>query len=112
MNDLLVDEDRKHTLTRFYKQKNVIKVVKSDHNPLIANINYSWNMKVRQPRTEIFNLRNKMCQEEFYRNTSNTEILSSSLVNRDVVTGGKHWLKCLKTIIHRSFRKIYAKSPL
>ena len=51
-------------------------------------------------------MRNKECQAEFYRNTNNTEILSSSLENRDVVTGGKHWLKNLKTVIHRCFRKI------
>ena len=26
--------------------------------------------------------------------------------DRDVITGGKDWLKCVKTIVHNSFRKI------
>ena len=100
---LLVDEERKYVLKRFYKKKDLTKVVKSDHNPLFLYLNIPWNTNVRKPRREIFNLRNKECQAEFYRNTNNTEILSSSLENRDVVTGGKHWLKNLKTVIHRCF---------
>ena len=105
-HSLLIDEDRKHTLARFYKHKNITKVIKTDHNPLIMTVNCPWDVKVSQPRTEIFNLRNKTCQEQFYRNTSNTGTLSSSLAGRDVVTGGKNWLKRLKTISHGSFKKI------
>ena len=103
---LLVDEERRYVLKRYYKKKEVAKVVKSDHNPLFLYLNIPWNMHVRNSRKEIFNLRNKECQAVFYQNTSNTEILSRCLDNRDVVTGGKHWLKNLKTVIHSSFRKI------
>ena len=103
---LLIDEEREYTLTRFYKHKNVTKVVKSDHNPLFLYLNVPWNKPIRKQRTEIYNLRNKKCQEEFFRNTNNSNVLVSSLEDRDVITGGKHWLKCVKTIVHNSFRKI------
>ena len=82
---ILVDEERKHILTRFYKRNGVCKVVESDHNILILNISCPWDVKVRQERTEIFNMRNKKCQEEFFKNTNNTDILSKCLNNRNVV---------------------------
>ena len=101
---MLVDEERKYILTRFYKRNGIIKVIESDHNILILNI--SWDVKVKKERTEIFNLRNKKCQEEFFNSTNNTDVLSKCLNNRNVVTGGKLWLKSVKTLILKSFRKI------
>ena len=41
-----------------------------------------------------------------FQKTNNTNMLSSSLENRNVITGGKHWMKCLKSIITQNFRKI------
>ena len=47
-NSLLIDEDRKYTLVRFYKHKNITKVIRSDHNPLICNVSCPWDGKVRK----------------------------------------------------------------
>ena len=106
VTSMVVDEERKHVLERFYKRDGFVKVVKSDHNILLLNISIPWNVKVKKDRIEIFNLRNKKCQEEFFHQTNNSQVLSICLENRDVQTGGKHWLKALKTFIHKSFRKI------
>ena len=103
---MLVDEDRKHILTRFYKRNGVVKIVESDHNVLILNISCQWDVKVVKERIEIFNLRNKKCQEKFFLKTNDTNILSNSLEGRNVITGGKNWIKSLKTFIHQSFKKI------
>ena len=81
-------------------------MIESDHNILILNISCPWDVKVKKERTEIFNLRNKKCQEEFFNNTNNTDVLSKCLNNRNVVTGGKLWLKSVKNLILKSFRKI------
>ena len=103
---MVVDEAQNHVLMRYYKDKGLTKVVKSDHNVLILEISCPWDVKVKSQRTEIFNLRNKKYQQEFFSNTSSSNVLSRSLENRNVVTGGKFWLKSLKKIIIKSFRKI------
>ena len=78
----------------------------SDHNILVLDICYPWDVRIRKKKIEIFNLRNKKCQAEFLNHTNQTDVLSRSLENRDVVTGGKHWLKSMKTLVHKNFRKI------
>ena len=83
-----------------------MKVVESDHHVLILEISCPWDAKVTRSRTEIFNLRNKKYQADFYQKTNQTTLLSRSLEERNVITGGKHWIKCLKTIIASNFRKI------
>jgi hypothetical protein len=103
---MVVDEEKKHVLKRYYKRNGNIKVINSDHNILVLNICYPWDIHVRKERTEIFNLRNKKCQEDFYHSTNNTNVLTKSLENKDVLTAGKHWLKRMKTLIHQNFRKV------
>ena len=101
-----IDEDRKYVLKRYYKYKQQTKVVESDHNVQILEISCPWEVKVSKPKTEIFNLRNKKCQQEFFLNTNKSNVLTRCLEGRDVLTAGKNWMKCMKTIIIKSFRKI------
>ena len=103
---LLVDEERTHILTRFYKRNGVVRVVESDHNLLVLNVSCPWEGKVKKERIEIFNLRNKKYQKDFFNVTNETNVLSQSLENRNVMSGGKQWLKSLKTLIHQNFKKI------
>ena len=76
-----IDEQRDYVLTRFYKQNGQTKTVESDHNVLVLDICYSWNVNVKEERIEIFNLRNKKCQEHFYNNTNRTDVLSKCLLD-------------------------------
>ena len=76
---LMVDEERTHILTRFYKRRGVIRVVESDHNLLVLNVSCPWKVKVRKARIEIFNLRNKKYQNDFFNVTNKTNVLSKSL---------------------------------
>ena len=104
-----IDEERKYTLKRFYKSKNGNKVILSDHNPLFLHLKIPWNFYIRKPRLEIFNLRNKKAQEEFYKMTNENQELTKCLENQSVVTGGKNWIKSFKNIIQKTFRKIRIK---
>jgi hypothetical protein len=101
VTSMLVDEERKHVLKRFYKHKGETRLVNSDHNILVLNICYPWDMKIRKEKIEIFNLRNKKCQADFFNCTNQTEKLSNSLINRDVLTAGKHLLKSMKTLVQK-----------
>ena len=67
---MLVDEERKYVLTKFSKYKGVNKVVKSDHNVLILEVKCPWMNNLRKQRVEIFNLRNRDCQRNFFDDTN------------------------------------------
>jgi hypothetical protein len=101
-----IDEDRNYVLTKFSKYKGKTHVIKSDHNPLKLEVNISWNMKIVKQRVELYNLRNSECQKSFYEFTSKSDMLTKSLIEKDVRTGGRMWIKNLKYIIMQTFRKI------
>ena len=101
-----IDEDRKNVLTKFVKTKGKSNKIESNHNPMILEVNMSWSSKGVIERTEIYNLKNKSCQENFYSFTNNSDMLTNCLINKDVRTGGKLWMKHLKFAIMQNFRKI------
>ena len=103
---MVIDEDRDYILTKYSKCNGKTKLIVSDHNPLKLEVNISWSMKIVQERQEIYNLRNKECQNIFFQNTNNSDILTRSLINKDIMKGGKLWIKNLKYMIMQSFRKI------
>ena len=67
--------------------------MESDHNPLIMEVDISWDMKVKMDRVEIYNLRNSECQEKFFHFTNNSDMLTKCLIDTDVKNGGKLWLE-------------------
>ena len=72
---MVIDEDRDYILTKYSKCNGKTKLIVSDHNPLKLEVNISWSMKIVQERNEIYNVRNKECQDIFLQNTTNTDIL-------------------------------------
>ena len=70
IESILVDEKRSHVLTKIRKTKNGVRKVESDHNPIISNLKIPWKTQLKQQRVELFNLKNKNCQEVFKRETS------------------------------------------
>ena len=103
---MIVDEERKFVLTTFSKYIGGTKLVKSDHNIVYLKVKCSWSNTLKKERIEIYNLRNQNCQKQFFEDTSKSNLLTNSLVNKQVTEGGKTWLKRLNTIIHRNFKKI------
>ena len=45
INGVIIDEERKHVLTRHIKTRNGVKVKESDHHTIISNIAVKWNKK-------------------------------------------------------------------
>ena len=101
-----IDEQRRHVLTRFYKQKTRTLTVESDHNIMVLYFNFKWCQKIKVDRKEIFNLRNYESQQIFKENTSKNPALLHALQNHDVSKGGAKWMKQLKHEISKSFKKI------
>ena len=83
---MFIDEDRKFVLTRFYKHKDRISRVESDHNLLSLELKFKWNQKIKTDRTEVYNLRNIDCQKVFTEKSSKNKNLIEALENRNIVS--------------------------
>ena len=107
---IIIDDERKHVLTRVTKTKKGVITVESDHNVLFTHLKLTWNKKVREKRNEMFNLRNKECQEVFKEATTaanNNHYLSSVFDEHDDLdTLTEKFMKRLQKTINKCFRKV------
>ena len=75
-----IDEDRNHVLTKIVKTKNGTNKTESDHNTIFSKFKLHWNKRIKENRIEIYNLKNKNCQQIFREATkglNNSQNLSS-----------------------------------
>ena len=103
---MTVDEDRKLALTNFNALKSGGKVIESDHNVEILDVNLKFS-NVKPERIEIFQFKNKNSQAEFKKLTSNTTDFSSCFANDLAFEDqAKNWKKVLKDYFFKSFKKV------
>ena len=103
---MLIDEERNFCLSNFAQYKKNKRVTETDHNSIIAEFNLAIP-KRKFDRIELFNLRNKKCQEMFTEETHRNTQLVECLENQysfDVQC--KMWLKTFNTILYKCFKKI------
>ena len=103
---MLIDEQRQYVLSRFYKCKNRISIVESDHNLLVLYLSFKWSQTMKVERKEIYTLRNEDCQKLFKENTSNDKNLIQVLKDQDISKAGGKWMKQVKHLISKSFKKV------
>jgi hypothetical protein len=105
-----IDEKREHVLTRMSKTKGGIKTVESDHNIIEIQFKLPWSNN-RKPNLEnIFNLKNKLCQQKFKHATSTNTYLSEVFDNiKDLDKATETFMKRLNKVIHKCFRKVGQK---
>ena len=65
VNSMVIDEDRKYSVTRIRKVKGKTVVTESDHNTLLVDMNLSWEKKRKVERSEIFNFKDEEGQVKF-----------------------------------------------
>ena len=106
-----IDEERSLVLTRYGKKNGKCITVPSDHNTLLLEVKCPWSNRRKADRTEYFNFQNLECQQKFKQFTNNTNILTNSFVNRDIISGAKLWLKNFKYCIRKNFKKIRQTPP-
>ena len=101
--DMVVDEERVHVLTKYGKKRNVL----SDHNILYSNFNLTFNRRKTEIRREFFNFKNKDDQQIFLEETTKTLKLSSSFSNhRTFPHNANIFFKNLKGTFQNTFKKI------
>ena len=106
LKSMLIDEERKHSLYNFSQIKQNKRVVPSDHNPIILDLNIEF-CKLKPERREMFNLKNKLCQEAFKIETENNPQLLNifnSMLPFDIQC--KQWFKLFNSILHKCFKKV------
>ena len=111
IDNMVIDEERKHVLARFTKTKTGVKVKESDHNSIITNVRANWNKNDVPKREETYNFKNKECLQNFKEMTSQGRFLSEVFddENKDINVKTKQFLKRLKFVITKCFRKIRVK---
>ena len=103
---MIIDEERNFTLSNFAQIKKNGRVIETDHNGLILEMNIKMKKK-KSERVEIFNLKNRACQEVFKEETEyNFELLESFNGNLPDEVQCKKWFKTFNHILHKSFRKV------
>ena len=103
---MLIDEEREYCLSNFSQLKKNKRVIETDHNALISEFNIS--VPKRMPdRIEMFNIRNKACQEQFTKITDDCSQLVDCFENElSLEAQSSNWLKLFKNIISQCFSKV------
>ena len=101
LTKVIIDDGRDFCLSNFSQLKKNKRVVETDHNLMIADFNIS--VPKRKPeRVELFNLRNKECQEMFSKETEeNTQLVECFQNDLPLEIQSKHWLKTFNTILYK-----------
>ena len=100
---MTIDEKGGLTMTR-YKNK----VVTSDHKMLKLEIDLIFHMEEKHERADVFNVRNKQCQQVFCEFTSEKNMFTKCFQSQDedVTVQFSRWKRLLNKAIHTCFRKI------
>ena len=107
VSELIIDEEKNHTITGYMKSKNGPKVIESDHMTIITKFNLKWRKNLQKDRVEMFNLKDLSCQKKFFELTSSSDYLSSVFDTEDDVDKSvERFLKRLNDVLHKCFRKI------
>ena len=107
VSELIIDEEKNHTITGYMKSKNGPKVFESDHMTIITKFNLKWRKNLQKDRVEMFNLKDFSCQKKFFELTSSSDFLSSVFDTEDDVDKSvDRFLKRLNDVVHKCFRKV------
>ena len=106
LRKMKVDEEKELNLINLAQLKKNNRIIETDHNGLVLEMELELGRN-KPEREEMFNLRNKACQEAFYEETNkNEELLECFENDLSLNDQSKKWKKCFNNILHKCFRKI------
>ena len=107
---MIIDEDKQYVLSRYGKKNGVSVKKDSDHNTMILYMDISYFLK-KPERREIFNFKNRNCQEEFFQDCEkSTELMNCFQDGKCLESQVNSWVKTLQNKFHKSFKKIRCTS--
>ena len=108
--NLIIDEERKHVLTKISKTKAGIITKESDHNVLISKFKFKWNKRSLQKRVELYNLKNVDCQKKFKEVTNNSNLANIfDNEDEDLHKSTEKFINRVDEIIKGCFKKVRIK---
>ena len=112
LESMLIDEDRLFTLTKFVSTKGGVDQKKSDHNIMYCNFNLTYSNKIQyKVRREIYNLKNKECQDSFREETeNNSKFVDVFETDDSFEKKTAKFRRCLNQSIRKCFRKMRVKN--
>ena len=106
IDKIVIDEDRNYILTNYKMRKGQNRPIESDHNPLILDLNISFEKSMKE-RVEIYNLRSKECQQIFKEVTTRSSNLSDCFLDGNpLMCQVKSWEINFTNAIKQSFKRI------
>ena len=103
---MIIDEKREFCVSNFAQFKKNRRVIESDHNGLILELDIQFSYK-KLERKEMFNLKNKECQEAFKVETEiNQDLLKCFSNELPFQVESKQWLKTFNSILYKCFKKV------
>ena len=106
LQKMIIDEERKYCLSNFAQLRKNKRVIETDHNSEILKLDLQFE-KMKPVREEMFNLKNKACQEAFKEETEeNSKLLDVLNVDLPFEIQCKKWFKTFNSILHKCFRKV------
>ena len=106
--EMIIDEDRTHVLTKYASTKGREIKSESDHNILYGRFNISYRKIKCTSKREIFNFKNLECQKTFFEVTNNSTKLSQCFVKdgNNFEKQSSQFFKVLNQTFHQCFRKV------
>ena len=105
MTEMKVDEEQKYAVESFCKVGRKTKVTRADHNMIIGKFNLKVIKKIVKSRTEVFKYNDEEGKTRF-RELTSKNTLSKCFEEKDIIKASQKWMKELKNILHRSFKKV------
>ena len=91
LNRMIIDEEKEHCLSNLAQKKKNKRAVESDHNALILEMNIEFSNR-KPERQQMFNFKNKVCQEVFKKETEkNPELLKCFENEMSIEYQAKNW---------------------
>ena len=106
--EMIIDEDRTHVLTKYASTKGCHKNVESDHNILYSRFAISYRKTKPKTVREIFNLKNEANQAKFFEATCNTNKFTGCFedANTNLEKKSSNFFKALNGSFYQCFDKI------
>ena len=106
LGKMMIDEGRKYSLSNFAQYKKNKRVIETDHYSEILQLDLHFE-KRKPNREEMFNLKNKACQEAFKEETDvNPHLLEVLDTDLPFEIQCKKWFKTFNSILYKCFKKV------
>lgn len=103
---MIIDKEKEHCLSNLAQIKKNKRIVESDHNALILEMNIEFSNR-KPERQQMFNFKSKVCQEFFKKETEkNPELLKCFENEMSIEYQAKNWYKTFNTLLYKCFRKV------